>query len=131
VATQDEMKALLEEFSIELKNTDYWKRDPKASFEGLYREWVQNFANEKGQFTLYSPVGCDTCSGTGYKGRVGLHELLIGSDSIKKHIQEHARVADIVATALSENMRTLKQDGIEKVLKGSTDMKKVRAVCIK
>jgi type II secretory ATPase GspE/PulE/Tfp pilus assembly ATPase PilB-like protein/GAF domain-containing protein len=131
VATQDEMKALLEEFSIELKNTDYWKRDPKASFEGLYREWVQNFANEKGQFTLYSPVGCDTCSGTGYKGRVGLHELLIGSDSIKKHIQEHARVAEIVATALSENMRTLKQDGIEKVLQGITDMKQVRAVCIK
>jgi type II secretory ATPase GspE/PulE/Tfp pilus assembly ATPase PilB-like protein len=100
VATQDEMKALLEEFSIELKNTDYWKRDPKASFEALYREWVQNFANEKGQFTLYSPVGCDTCSGTGYKGRVGLHELLIGTETIKKHIQEHARVADIVATAL-------------------------------
>jgi len=131
VATQDEMKALLEEYSIELKNTDYWKRDPKASFEGLYREWVQNFASDKGQFTLYSPVGCDTCSGTGYKGRVGLHELLIGSDTIKKHIQEHARVADIVATALSENMRTLKQDGIEKVLQGITDMKQVRAVCIK
>ncbi len=131
VATQDEMKALLEEYSVELKNTDYWKRDPKASFEGLYREWVQNFANDKGQFTLYSPVGCDTCSGTGYKGRVGLHELLIGTETIKKHIQEHARVADIVATALAENMRTLKQDGMEKVLQGITDMKQVRAVCIK
>jgi type II secretory ATPase GspE/PulE/Tfp pilus assembly ATPase PilB-like protein len=125
------MKALLEEYSVELKNTDYWKRDPKASFEGLYREWVQNFANDKGQFTLYSPVGCDTCSGTGYKGRVGLHELLIGTETIKKHIQEHARVADIVATALAENMRTLKQDGMEKVLQGITDMKQVRAVCIK
>lgn len=131
VATQDEMKALLEEYSVELKNTDYWKRDPKASFEGLYREWVQNFANDKGQFTLYSPVGCDTCSGTGYKGRVGLHELLVGTEAIKKHIQEHARVAEIVATALAENMRTLKQDGMEKVLQGITDMKQVRAVCIK
>ena len=50
---------------------------------------------------------------------------------VKKHIQEHARVAEIVATALSEGMRTLKQDGIEKVLQGITDIHQVRAVCIK
>jgi type II secretory ATPase GspE/PulE/Tfp pilus assembly ATPase PilB-like protein len=81
--------------------------------------------------TLYSGVGCDTCGGTGYKGRVGLHELLLGSDTVKKHIQEHARVAQILATGLSEGMRTLKQDGIEKVLQGITDIHQVRAVCIK
>jgi type II secretory ATPase GspE/PulE/Tfp pilus assembly ATPase PilB-like protein len=130
-ATQEELKAILEEYSVELRNTDYWKKDPKASYEALYREWVKLFADEKGQFTLYSPVGCDTCGGTGYKGRVGLHELLVGSDAVKKHIQEHARVAEIVATALAENMRTLKQDGIEKVLMGVTDLFQVRAVCIK
>lgn len=130
-ATQEELKAILEEYSVELRNTDYWKKDPKASYEALYREWVKLFADEKGQFTLYSPVGCDTCGGTGYKGRVGLHELLVGSDTVKKHIQEHARVAEIVATALAENMRTLKQDGIEKVLMGVTDLFQVRAVCIK
>jgi type II secretory ATPase GspE/PulE/Tfp pilus assembly ATPase PilB-like protein len=131
VATQDELKALLEEYSIELKHTESWKRDPKVAFESLYREWVQTFANDKGQFTLYSPVGCDVCNGSGYKGRVGLHELLLGSDTIKKHIQEGSRVSEIVATALAEGMRTLKQDGIEKVLLGVTDMKQVRAVCIK
>ena len=97
----------------------------------MYREWVQTFGNENGQITVNSPVGCEVCSGTGYKGRVGLHELLVGSDMVKKHIQEHARVAEIVATALAEGMRTLKQDGIEKVLQGVTDMKQVRAVCIK
>jgi type II secretory ATPase GspE/PulE/Tfp pilus assembly ATPase PilB-like protein len=130
-ATQEELKAILEEYSVELRNTDYWKKDPKASYEALYREWVKLFADEKGQFTLYSPVGCDTCSGTGYKGRVGLHELLVGTDAVKKHIQEHSRVVEIVATALAENMRTLKQDGIEKVLMGVTDLFQVRAVCIK
>ncbi|HEX4986906.1 MAG TPA: ATPase, T2SS/T4P/T4SS family [Burkholderiales bacterium] len=130
-ATQEELKAMLEEYSVELRNTESWKRDPKAAFEAVYREWAKNFADEKGQFTLYTPVGCDTCGGTGYKGRVGLHELLIGSDAVKKHIQEHARVAEIVATALAEGMRTLKQDGIEKVLQGVTDMLQVRAVCIK
>ena len=131
IATQEELKAILEEFSIELRNTENWKRDPKAAYEAVYREWAKSFANDKGQFTLYSPVGCDTCGGTGYKGRVGLHELLVGTDPVKKHIQEHARVAEIVATALAEGMRTLKQDGIEKVLMGVTDMHQVRAVCIK
>jgi type II secretory ATPase GspE/PulE/Tfp pilus assembly ATPase PilB-like protein len=60
-----------------------------------------------------------------------LHELLLGSDAIKKHIQEHARVAEMLATALEDGLRTLKQDGIEKVLQGITDIKQVRAVCIK
>ncbi len=130
-ASQDEIKAMMDEYAVELRNTEYWKRDPKAAFEALFKEWTQSFANDKGQFTLYTAVGCDTCSGTGYKGRVGLHELLMGSETVKRHVQEKARVAEIVATALQEGMRTLKQDGIEKVLQGITDMKQVRAVCIK
>src|SRR5689334_4171094 len=130
-ATQDEIKMLLEEYCQELKNTDNWKRDPKVAYESIYREWAKSFADEKGQFTLYSPVGCEACSGTGYKGRVGLHELLLGTDPIKKLIQEKARVAEVLAVALNENMRTLKQDGVEKVLQGVTDMLQVRAVCIK
>jgi len=130
-ASQEEIKLLLEEYCQELKNTESWKRDPKTAYEGVYREWAKTFADDKGQFTLYTPVGCDACSGTGYKGRVGLHELLLGSDAIKKQIQEHARVADVLATALNEGMRTLKQDGLEKVLQGITDVHQVRAVCIK
>jgi type II secretory ATPase GspE/PulE/Tfp pilus assembly ATPase PilB-like protein len=131
VATKEELKSLLDEYSLELQNMPSWKKDPKGSYEDIYREWTKDFADDKGQFTLYSAVGCDTCGGTGYKGRVGLHELLLGTDSVKKHIQEHARVAEILATALQEGMRTLKQDGIEKVLQGITDIHQVRAVCIK
>jgi type II secretory ATPase GspE/PulE/Tfp pilus assembly ATPase PilB-like protein len=131
VASQDEIKLLLEEYCQELKNTDGWKRDPKAAYEAIYREWVKSFADDKSQFTLYTPVGCEVCSGTGYKGRAGLHELLLGTDPIKKLIQEHSRVAEILAAALNEGMRTLKQDGVEKVLQGVTDMHQVRAVCIK
>ncbi len=131
VATPDELKLMLEEFCQELKPTETFRRDPKAAYEGTYRDWSKTYGDEKGQITLYSPVGCEVCSGTGYKGRVGLHELLLGSDSIKKHIQEHSRVAEMLLTALEEGMRTLKQDGIEKVLQGITDMHQVRAVCIK
>ena len=131
IATQDEMKALLAEYAEELKNTETWKKDPNAAFKTLYSEWVKLFADDKGQFTLYDKVGCDKCANTGYRGRVGLHELLIATDPLKKAIQEGERVATLFAIALEEGMRTLKQDGIEKVLLGVTDIHQVRAVCIK
>ena len=121
-ASQEEIKLLLEEYCQEMKNTEAWKKDAKGSYEAIYRDWAKSFADDKGQFTLYTPVGCETCSGTGYKGRVGLHELLLGTDPIKKLIQEHARVAEILGVALNDGMRTLKQDGMEKVLQGITDM---------
>ncbi|MBI3221593.1 MAG: Flp pilus assembly complex ATPase component TadA [Nitrosomonadales bacterium] len=131
IATPDEMKALLVEYSAELQNTAAWKKDPAGETKKLYAEWVKLFADDKGQFTLYEPVGCEKCSGTGYRGRVGLHELLIGTDAVKKAIQEHARVAELLAICLEDGMHTLKQDGMEKVLQGITDMHQIRAVCIK
>ncbi len=131
--TPDEMKSLLTEYCEELLNTGAFKKDAKANYEAVYKEWVKLYAadKEKGVFKLYKPVGCEKCSGTGYKGRVGLHELLVGSDKVKKLIQEHSRVAAILATGLDEGMLTLKMDGIQKVLQGITDMKQIRAVCIK
>ncbi len=131
VASDTEIKALLAEYSEELKHTASWKQDPVAANRALLEEWTKLYANEKKQFTLYEPVGCDKCVNTGYRGRVGLHELLLGSDSVKKAIQERARVAELLAIALDEGMHTLKQDGMEKVLQGITDMHQVRAVCIK
>lgn len=131
IATQDDIKALLTEYAGELMGTETWKKDPNAAYKALYAEWQKLFGDDKGQITLYTPVGCDKCSGTGYRGRVGLHELLIATDPLKKAIQEHARVAELFAIALEEGMRTLKQDGIEKVLQGITDIHQVRAVCIK
>ena len=131
IATTEEMKLMLAEYSGELTNTATWKKDVVAATKALYAEWVKQFADEKGQFTLYTPTGCEKCSGTGYRGRVGLHELLIGTDAVKKAIQEHARVAELLAICLEDGMHTLKQDGMEKVLQGITDMHQVRAVCIK
>jgi type II secretory ATPase GspE/PulE/Tfp pilus assembly ATPase PilB-like protein len=131
VATPDELKLFLDEYSGELMNTDSWKKDPKGEREKLLQSWIKDFGNDKGEIVFHGPGGCDTCGNSGYKGRVGLHELLIGTDAIKKNIQEHARVAEMFATALEHGMRTLKQDGMEKVLLGVTDMAQVRAVCIK
>ena len=129
--TDEEVERLIDEYSQELLYTDAWKTDREAEREKLRISWIKEFANEQGEITLYTPKGCDVCAGMGYKGRCGLHELLTGTDAVKKNIQEHARVAEMFATALEDGMRTLKQDGIEKVLSGVTDMKQVRAVCIK
>ena len=130
-ATDDEVRMLLDEYALELMNTEPWKKDPDGERTKVLEFWGKEFGDQNGQLVLHSAKGCDTCGGTGYKGRVGLHELLIGTDRVKKDIQEHARVSQMFATALEEGMRTLKQDGIEKVLQGITDIKQVRAVCIK
>jgi type II secretory ATPase GspE/PulE/Tfp pilus assembly ATPase PilB-like protein len=126
-----ELTAFLREYCEELMATARFKADPKGSMEAVYREWVKNYGNDKGQLTFYKPVGCDKCGNTGFKGRCGLHELLIATDKLKKLIQEHARVAEMLAQCLEDGMRTLKQDGMEKCLTGVTHMKEVRAVCVK
>ncbi len=130
-ATDEEIHSLLEEYSLELMSTETWKKDPKGERAKLLDFWCKEFGDANGKLVLHQAKGCDTCGDSGYKGRVGLHELLIGTDRIKKDIQEHARVAQMFATCLEDGMRTLKQDGIEKVLSGITDMQQVRAVCIK
>jgi type II secretory ATPase GspE/PulE/Tfp pilus assembly ATPase PilB-like protein len=126
----EEIKQLLSAYCEDLVNTDNFKKDPKAATEAIYQEWLKHYAKD-GKITLYRTKGCDACGGSGYKGRVGLHELLAGTDPLKRQIQEHARVAELFATALNEGMRTLKMDGIEKIMSGITDIKQVRSVCIK
>jgi len=126
-----EIKSFLTEYCEEMMNTSAFKKDAKGSMEAVYREWVKSYGNDKGQLLFYKPVGCDKCGGSGFKGRCGLHELLIATDAVKKLVAEKSRVAEILAVALEEGMRTLKQDGMEKCLQGVTHMKEVRAVCIK
>ena len=74
-------------------------------------------------------MGCKTCEHTGYKGRTGLYELLVNGAGIRKLIQTRAPVSEILAAATGSGMQLLKQDGINKVLRGVTDMKQVRAAC--
>ncbi len=82
-------------------------------------------------FRLNRPKGCDACDHTGYKGRMGIHELLIGTDTIKRLVQKHADVETLRNTAITEGMTTLLQDGIQKAIQGLTDFRQVRRVCIK
>jgi type II secretory ATPase GspE/PulE/Tfp pilus assembly ATPase PilB-like protein len=82
-------------------------------------------------FVLYRGKGCGACDSSGYRGRAGIHELLLATEAMKKLIQSKARVAEMVELARAEGMTTLVQDGVLKVLDGLTDLKQVKAVAIK
>lgn len=82
-------------------------------------------------FRLHRGKGCDACNRTGLKGRVALHELLLGTDEMKRLIQNKAKTNEMVQVGMSEGMTTLVQDGIQKVLQGHTTYKEVKAVAIK
>ena len=127
---QEEIRAFVAEFAEDLRETPTWKVDPQIASKKLYDGWVSQYG-VNGKLVFHRAKGCDKCSNTGYKGRVGLHELMIGTDAIKRNVQEHSRVADIFTVAVAEGMHTLRMDGMEKVLAGVTDLKQVRAVCIR
>ena len=127
---QEEIELMLTEFCLELLATDTFVKDADAGRAAVLAGWKQRYADKEGRFTLYRAVGCSECN-KGYRGRVGLHELMLGTDKVKKLLQEHSRVAQLLAAALEDGMLTLKMDGIEKVLSGITDIKMVRQVCIK
>jgi type II secretory ATPase GspE/PulE/Tfp pilus assembly ATPase PilB-like protein len=80
-------------------------------------------------FKLWRGPGCDACEKTGYKKRLGIHELLVATDPVKRAIQKKATVDEIRKIALDEGMTTLLQDGVQKAMAGLTDMKQVLAVC--
>ena len=82
------------------------------------------------QLTLYRGRGCEACHRTGFRGRVPLHELLVGSKEMKQLIQSRARTTDLLVKAIGSGMVTLLQDGVLKVLQGLTIYRQVRAVAI-
>ncbi len=78
---------------------------------------------------LWSASGCDACGRTGYKGRIGIHELLVASDEVRAAIRNNAKSNQILAVAREQGMATLLEDGFEKCLAGLTDIKSVLSVC--
>jgi type II secretory ATPase GspE/PulE/Tfp pilus assembly ATPase PilB-like protein len=82
------------------------------------------------ELVLYRTVGCEVCAGSGYKGRMAIHELMEGTKEIKRMIKKQASAEDLFHQAAKEGMTTLKQDAIAKLLQGFTDMKEVNRVCI-
>src|SRR3954468_6424603 len=97
---QEEIKTFIAEYVEDLRHTDAWKADYAGEAKKLYEGWVKAYG-ENGRLRLYKAVGCDKCNKSGYKGRIGLHELLVADDTVKKLIQERARVAEIFVAAVA------------------------------
>ena len=116
-------------------------KEPYHPSKDEYRDLVREYGEAEfkksanipynNDLTLYKAKGCERCGNTGYRGRMGLHELLMGTDEVKKLIQTSARMEEIREQAIKDGMTTLKQDGLAKVFSGNCDLLQVRKVCIK
>jgi len=107
----------------------------RVEFDELVEEYGKDRFSGLGidyssDLTLYKAAGCEECSGTGYKGRMGIHELMAGTPEIKRLIKKAATTEELMDQAAKDGLTTLKQDGIHKVLLGLTDMTEVRRVCV-
>jgi len=71
-------------------------------------------------------VGCEHCGGKGYKGRMGVYEILQNSRTIRQLIQGRARPSELFEAAVNEGMRSLRHDALEKVVQGRIDLKQAR-----
>ncbi|HEY0139685.1 MAG TPA: GspE/PulE family protein [Thermoanaerobaculia bacterium] len=96
-----------------------------------YDWWPSTGITYSPDLVLYKPKGCPACNNTGYKGRMGVHELLTGTDDVKRAIQRRAPIDELRNLALQQGMRTLLQDAIEKSFKGFSDIKQARAIAVK
>jgi type II secretory ATPase GspE/PulE/Tfp pilus assembly ATPase PilB-like protein len=88
--------------------------------------WRERFGKD-GRLQHHHAPGCEHCDGSGLRGRAGLHELLVVDRSVRQMIQTGARPDEMLRTALAEGLRTLRQDGIDKVWAGVTTIEEVRA----
>jgi type II secretory ATPase GspE/PulE/Tfp pilus assembly ATPase PilB-like protein len=107
---------------------------PTLAYDHLKKLYGPSFDQEVNtpyteDLQFYQAVGCELCNNTGYKGRMGLFELLVNSRSIKKSIIERAGVAKIRKLAIREGMTTLMKEGIHGIFMGHTDPKQVIPVC--
>jgi len=106
----------------------------KEEFDSLVRAYDGDFDALKISYNddlkLYKAKGCQKCQNTGYKGRTGLVEILVGTDEMQSMIQRKARMEEIREQAIADGMTTLMQDGIRKVFLGLTDIRQVRKVCM-
>jgi type II secretory ATPase GspE/PulE/Tfp pilus assembly ATPase PilB-like protein len=119
-ATSDETDELLADYMHAFGD------EPAMSRDEVLAGWMQRNSRD-GRLMLHASPGCPACDHTGFKGRAGLHEMMVVSRELRRLIQTGARAEALQHTALAEGMRTLRQDGIDKVLAGVTTIEEVRA----
>ena len=124
-ATDDELQALATQYLDGVQHTD--ERDIATQIE----RWKTDHGVDDGHGGRYLRTfikkGCQVCEGRGLKGRLGIYELMLNDEEIRHHIRHRSSAGDIRASALRAGMKTLRQDGIDKVVQGLTDISEVIA----
>ncbi|MGE4242818.1 GspE/PulE family protein [Ramlibacter sp.] len=118
-ASDEELETMAQEYG---RNADPW---PEATIE----RWKSRYAQADGTVRLFAPKGCATCENTGYKGRLGVYEVMIATPRLRSAIQAQAPTRELLKIAQEEGTCSLEQDGIEKILRGEFDLKQVLAAC--
>ena len=119
-ATADETDELLADYMHAFGDA------PPVSRDTVLAGWMQHNSRD-GRLMLQHSPGCTACDNSGFKGRAGIHELMVISRELRRLVQTRAAAQVLQHTALHEGMRTLRQDGIDKVIAGVTTIEEVRA----
>jgi type II secretory ATPase GspE/PulE/Tfp pilus assembly ATPase PilB-like protein len=117
-ASNEELARLVHEYCL---GTDLVVADVAA-------RWRERHGDATGGIMLRAAAGCPECGNSGYRGRLGVHELLVATPDIKKLISARANVAALARAAMGQGMRSLRQDGIEKILLGHTDWPQLQTI---
>jgi type II secretory ATPase GspE/PulE/Tfp pilus assembly ATPase PilB-like protein len=117
-ATGDEVDELLHDWLHVLP------RDAAPSKDAVLAGWR---AQHGERLMRWESKGCASCEGSGLRGRAALHELMTVTRELRRMIQTGARAEQLQHQAMADGMRTLRQDGIDKVLAGVTSIGEVRA----
>ncbi len=118
----------IEDLANEYYQSAHSRQPALAERNDIIHEWRDKFG-DNGKLYLMRAVGCELCNG-GYKGRVGLYELLHATSPLRHLMRQKSAASEYLVAGVADGMRTLKQDGIEKVICGITDMQQVHGACI-
>jgi len=110
---------------------DFCREEYRPTQEMLRRndfpaQAVEDWENVK----LYKAIGCARCNGTGYKGRLGIYEVMMVTEAIERLTVERKSADEISRVAQAEGMKSLREDGIEKVLQGRTTIEEIARVIV-
>ncbi|MCX8032835.1 MAG: ATPase, T2SS/T4P/T4SS family [Thermoleophilia bacterium] len=109
----------------------YCKEPYRTTREMLERlEFPQEAIEDWKNVILYRAVGCPRCNGTGYKGRMGIYEVMMVSEAIERLIVERKSADEIGRVACAEGMITLREDGLRRVLEGVTSVEEISRVIV-
>ena len=119
-ATHDEIEELLGDYM------NAFGPEPPVTRTEVLAGWTRRHAQD-GRLMFHKSQGCEKCDHSGLKGRAGIHELMVISRELRRLIQNGARAEELQQLAMKQGMRTLRQDGIDKVLAGLSTIEEVRA----